>query len=195
MNLPVANSRTTHGVVLTASASVIWGTSFVATSIGLQYLNPYSLVFERFLIATLATFVLATLRRNVGELGRMLRGPKPWLVGAVYAVGFVLQFAGQNLTDSTESALLSNLFVVFVPLTAFILLRERITSGQGVGVILAATGMMLVSSPSVGLTSDPLGDAMLVGSSVCYTLFIVLSKKHHLTTLGDSFSIVISVTV
>ena len=195
MNFSVANSRATHGAVLTASASVIWGTSFVATSVGLRYLNPYSLVFERFLMATLATVVLATLRRNAGELGRGLLNPKPWLVGAIYAVGFVLQFAGQNLTDSAESALLSNLFVAFVPLTAFILLRERITSGQAVGVILAMTGMMLVSSPSIGLTSAPLGDAMLVGSSVCYTLFIVLSKKHQLTTLTDSFSIVISVTV
>jgi drug/metabolite transporter (DMT)-like permease len=186
--------RQSSGIALTAVASVIWGTSFVAVSIGLQYSNPFVLLFERFFVASIAILALGIFSRSA-RVWPELRRPRTWAIAGVYAAGFLLQFLGQAVSGASASALLSNLFVVFVPVVAFFALREHLPTASKAAVALSAVGVVLVLPSGIQVTGTTLGDFLLVGASFGYTLFIVLGKKYGISSLASSFAIIVSMTV
>lgn len=187
-------NRQSSGTVLTVGASLIWGTSFVAVSIGLQYANPYALVFDRFLVASLAILAVGVFSKSA-RVWSELRKAKTWVLAAAWGAGFVLQFVGQGFAGASASALLSNLFIVFVPVVAFFILRERLTSASKGAVVLSLVGIVLVLPSGFRVTGSTVGDALLVGAALGNTLFIVLGKKYDVSALGSSFAVIVSMTV
>ena len=173
---------------------MIWGTSFVATSIGLEYSSPYVLLFERFFIASIAILTLGIFVRSA-RVWAELRQPRTWGIGAVYSAAFLFQFLGQKDSGASASALLSNLFVVFVPVAAFFLLKERLSNWSKAGVGVSVVGIVLVLPSGFQVTGTTLGDLLLVCASFGYTLFIVLGKKHGVSSLASSFALIVSMTV
>jgi drug/metabolite transporter (DMT)-like permease len=178
-----------------AIASLLWGTTFVASQVGLQYANPYTLVFLRFATATVVIAVLAPFGGRFGFKAEVMKS-STWLLGGIYSLGFLFQYVGQSLTSASEATLLSNLSPILVPLVAFIALRDFLTNAQKAATILGLSGLFLVASPrfATNLTSV-LGDLVLVGTSVCYTLFIVLSKRLKATSVGGSFAVTVIVAI
>lgn len=169
---------------------------FVASEVGLQYADPYSLVFLRFVAASAVVIPLALLFRKALNLGSELRSSSIWLLGAIYALGFLLQYLGQDLTNASHATLLSNLAPTLVPIAAFTMLKEAITKGQKAATALGLSGLFFIAAPKLSLGSgNTLGDLLLFGTSVSYTLFIILSKRLNGGSVGSSFAIVISVTV
>jgi drug/metabolite transporter (DMT)-like permease len=187
-------NRQSNGMALTVGASIIWGTSFVATSVGLEYSNPYVLLFGRFFIASIAILALGIFARSA-RVWPELRRPRTWGIGVVYAAAFLLQFLGQNDSGASASTLLSNLFIVFVPVAAFFLLRERLPNSSKAAVGLSVVGIVLVMPSGLQVTGTTLGDLLLVCASLGYTLFIVLGKKYGVSSLASSFALIVSMTV
>ncbi len=187
-------SRQSNGVALTVGASLIWGTSFVATSVGLQYSNAYILLFERFLIASIAVFALGLFVKSA-RVWQELSRARTWALGAVYAAAFLLQFLGQSVSGASASALLSNLFVIFVPVAAYFVLQERLPNKSKAAVGLSAFGVFLVFPSGLQFSASTAGDLLLVGSSIGYTIFIVLGKKFDVSSLASSFAVVVSMAV
>ena len=173
---------------------MIWGTSFVATSVGLEYANPYVLLFERFFVASIAILVLGIFVRSA-RVWAELRRPRTWGIGMVYAAAFLFQFLGQNDSGASASALLSNLFIVFVPVAAFFLLREHLSNASKAAVGVSVAGLVLVLPSGLQVTGTTLGDLLLVCASLGYTLFIVLGKKYGVSSMASSFALIVSMTV
>jgi drug/metabolite transporter (DMT)-like permease len=166
----------------------------VATSVGLEYSNPYVLLFGRFFVASVAILALGIFVRSARVWTELWR-PRTWSIGAVYAAAFLLQFLGQNNSGASASALLSNLFIVFVPIAAFFLLGERLPTSSKVAVGMSAAGVVLVLPPGLQVTGATLGDLLLICASLGYTLFIVLGKKYGVSSLASSFALIVSMTV
>ena len=181
-------------MALTVGASVIWGTSFVATSVGLEFSNPCMLLFERFFMASIAILALGVFVRSA-RVWAELRRPRTWGIGVVYAAAFLLQFMGQSYSGASASALLSNLFIVFVPVAAFFLLKEHIPNSSKAAVGVSMVGIALVLPSGLHVTGTTLGDLLLVGASLGYTLFIVVGKKYGISSLASSFALIVSMTV
>jgi len=190
----VSSRRT--GLLLTTIASLLWGTTFIASQVGFQYTNPYNLVFLRFAAAAVVIVIFALPFDNKVGLKRELRKESTWLVGGVYALGFLLQFVGQDLTTASEATLLSNLAPILVPTVALAFLKDSMTNAQKVTTALGFAGLFLVASPrlSMGLTSV-FGDVLLFGTSLCYTLFIVASKRLRVGSVGRSFAYIVATSV
>ncbi len=187
-------NRQSNGVALTVGASLIWGTSFVATSVGLQYSNAYVLLFERFLIASAAIFAVGFFIRSARVWPELPRA-RTWVLGGVYAASFLLQFLGQAISGASASALLSNLFVIFVPVAAYFVLQERLPNASKAAVGLSVFGAFLVFPSGLQFSSGTAGDLLLVGSALGYTVFIVLGKKYDVSSLSSSFAVIVSMTV
>jgi drug/metabolite transporter (DMT)-like permease len=181
-------------VALTIGAGVIWGTSFVAITVGLQYANPYLLLFERFLVAAVAVLAIGAFRKSARVWGE-LRKPWIWGVGVIYTVAFLSQFVGQNLAGASLASLLSDLFVVFTPIVAYFVLRERPSRAASAGVITGVLGVVLVYSSNLSSGGTAFGDTLLVGSALGYTVFIVLSKKLGISSLSSSFALMVVMAV
>jgi drug/metabolite transporter (DMT)-like permease len=181
-------------MALTVGASVIWGTSFVAVSVGLQYASPYVLVFERFLIASLVILALGIFTKSA-RVWAELRRPQIWVLAGVWAAAFLLQFVGQNISGASASALLSNLFIAFVPVAAYFVLREQISNASKGAVALSVIGIVLVLPSGLPVRGTTLGDLLLVGAALGNTSFIVLGKRYGVSSLASSFALIISMAV
>lgn len=184
------------GLLLTTIASLLWGTTFIASQIGFRYTNPYNLVFLRFATAAVTIVAFGLLFDNKVGFTKELGKRSTWVVGGIYALGFLLQFVGQDLTTASEATLLSNLAPILVPTVAFAVLKESMTNAQKVATTLGFVGLFLVASPRLSMNITSLvGDIMLFATSICYTLFIVASKKLKVGSVGRSFAYIIATAV
>ena len=184
------------GLLLIVTADLLWGTVFVASQVGLQYTNPYNLVFMRFLIASIIILALVPLfRKKIGIAGEFKK-KWTWVFGIVYMFGFLLQYLGQDLTTASEATLLSNLAPIIVPFFALTFLKEKISGLQKVAMAFGLLGLFLISSPKINLDATQLlGDIMLFGTSISYALFTTLSKKENISSIGSSFAVIIATTI
>ena len=183
------------GVWLTVSASVLWGTVFVAADVGLRYTNAYVLVFCRFLLSSIVIVVLALLFDRRLGITREVRRRAVWLLGFVDAVGFLFQYVGQSLTNASDATLLANLAPVLVPVIAWRLASESISKVQTLAAAVGVSGLMLMTLPSSRFQSGNfLGDFLLFGASVSFALFIVLSKRLKVVTTGGALAIILTIT-
>ncbi len=183
-------------VLQTALASVLWGTVFVASSIGLEHTNPYTLVFMRFLLASAAIAVLAvTFDRRLG-IGRELGKSSIWLLGMIDAVGFLLQYLGQSLTNAPDATMLANLAPVLVPLVGWLLAKESISKIQATAGAIGLSGLLLIATPDFRFQASSLpGDLLLLGASMSFAMFIVLSKRAKAVSTGSALAIIVAITI
>lgn len=181
-------------MALTVGASIIWGTSFFAVSVGLQYSNPYALLFERFFVASIAVLAAGIFIKSA-RIWPELSKARTWILGGVDAVSFLLQFLGQEISGASASALLSNLFILFVPVAAYFILNERMPNASKGAIAISIPGIVLVFPSALQVSNNTLGDLLLLGASVGYTLFIVLGKKFNASSLASSSAIIVSITV
>ena len=185
-----------HGLFLTITANLIWGTMFVATGVGLRYTNPYNLVFLRFATASLLIVVIAIVTRRVVLLAKELASTMIWVLGGIYALGFVFQYVGQDFANASDATLLANLAPTLVPLIAVVVLRDSLGNAQKMATILGLAGLVFIAAPKLSLGSGTIaGDFLLLGTSVCYAVFIVLSKRYRVASSASAFAIILSISV
>ena len=181
---------------LTACASILWGTVFVAADIGLQYANAFVLVFLRFSLASIVIGGLALLFDSKLGVAREFRKWSIWLLGFVDALGFLFQYIGQSLTNASDATLLANLAPVLVPLVAWRICREGISRLQTVAMMLGLSGLVLMAWPSYGsIGGNILGDLSLLGASASFAFFIVLSKRLNAVTTASALAVIVTIAV
>lgn len=183
-----------NGLLLTMAANLLWGTVVVAIGIGLRFLNPYNLVFVRFVVASSAIVIASMMFKSL-QIGSKIRKRSTWLLAAVYTLTIVLQFVGQSMTNASETALLTSLAPTIVPVAAFFVLKDRISTAQKGATLLGLIGLLLVTVPTFGPVQGHLpGDMVLFATSLSLALFVVLSKRWNAQTMDDTFAIILVVT-
>jgi len=181
---------------MTACASLLWGTVFVAADIGLRYTDAFVLVFLRFGLASIVISVLALVFHGRLGIAHELKKGSIWFLGFVDTVGFLLQYAGQSLTNASDATLLANLAPVLVPLVAWRISSERISRVQTIAMILGLSGLFLIAIPSRGsFGGSVVGDLCLFGASASFALFVVFSKRFRAVTAGSALAVILTIAV
>jgi drug/metabolite transporter (DMT)-like permease len=155
------------GTVALLAITATWGSTFFLIKDLLVRVPVLDFLAVRFAIASVALFLLAP--RALGRLSR--RGRRSAVVlGLLYGVAQILQTTGLAHTPASVSGFITGLYVVFTPLLAALLLRQRITALTWVAVLLAMAGLgvLTLSGLSVGF-----GEALTLVSAVLYALHIV----------------------
>jgi DME family drug/metabolite transporter len=169
---------------------------FVAADVGLHYTNAYILVFIRFLLASAVIGVLALLFNRRLRITQELRRKSIWLLGMIDAGGFLLQYAGQSLTNASDATLLANLAPILVPMVAWRLSKESVSKSQGVAMVLGFSGLVMMASPTSSFQgTSVIGDLFLFGASASFALFIVLSKRLNTVGTGSALAVIVTITV
>ncbi|MEO0145435.1 MAG: DMT family transporter [candidate division WOR-3 bacterium] len=160
-------------------AVFLWSTSFPFIKQALSFTSPGPLLATRFIVAGFGAIALfAVIKRPIPW--NILRRKEMWIMALSNALGFALQFFGQDLTSASKAALFINTYVIFVAIAAPIFLKERVSLRVGFGVVLGFIGAGIAStglSPSFTSTGSFWGDLMCVGAALVYTVYIVLSKR------------------
>lgn len=191
-------SATARGALAASLAAAIWGGMYVVSRLVLGVIPPLTLLVIRFLVALPALWIWhgLTERRAVGWRWPSRRA---WLdlavIGGVgYCLSLAAQFGGTALGGASAGAIITSATPAFVALFAWLLLRERPTLRQTLGLALAFGGVLLVvdagRAPATDGARNPnalFGGALLVIAAVTWALYSVLVRRagqaHGLSTL------------
>ncbi len=180
-----------EAVLFTVIASSLWGTSFPAIKIGLQYMDAYTFVFWRFFFASLTMFAVMLFTKNFS-----LNFNKKRLIlflGVTNGTAYLLQYIGMVYTFASKSSLFVNLSVVWVALLSPIVLKEQMDRKKVASVIVSLIGVVFVTTNldfgSLGV-GEVVGDLLVIGAGILWALFIVYNKP----LVGESKNMIQSMT-
>jgi drug/metabolite transporter (DMT)-like permease len=164
-------------ILLTILAGFLWGTSFPAIKIGLQYMDAYTFVFLRFLIASLTMLCVGLLTRNFS----LNFGSKRLVLflGVTNGVAYLLEYVGMVFTSASESSLFINLSAVWVALLSPIVLKEHLGGKKVAGVMISLLGVLLMTTRldfSSLSQSNIVGDLLVIGAGAFWAFFMVYNK-------------------
>lgn len=146
----------------------IWGATFPATKAVLEQIPPFSFLFLRFLLGALLVgggFLLWRLRLH--------REPAVLRASAIATcwlfLGYVLQTVGLRYSTASNSAFITALYVVIVPL---ILRRfdRRVWLATGIAMV----GLWLLVKPSA---SANVGDLLTLGCAIAFAAHIACLER------------------
>ncbi|HCS87343.1 MAG TPA: hypothetical protein DIW30_02610 [Bacteroidales bacterium] len=159
-------------------AMLFWGASGIATKTALRTLQPLSLVTCRFLLAV-------TIMWLVGKLTKQLQRPDRkdlplfLLAGLAQPVCYYIfeTYGIKLLSSPTIAEVLLSTSPLFAPLFAYLLIHERVTLCNILGIALSAVGVLLMvlvgsSDFSIGSPWGILLAFLAVFSAVIYTVLL-----------------------
>jgi len=147
--------------------TAVWGSTFVLIKDVIGRMPVADFLAVRFVIAALVMMVLFA--RPVCRMSRqqVMRG---LLLGVIYGVGQLLQTWGLARIAPSVSGFVTGMYVVFTPILALLLLRQRMSGVVWLAVLLSTAGLALLSLNGV---SVDLGVWLTLASAALYALHIV----------------------
>ena len=161
-------SKSRRAELLLVCTTVIWGSTFVVTKDALGGSSPILFVALRFLAAS---FILTLFFFKKLRLLRWEEAKKGVILGLLIYIGFVAQTIGLQYTTASKSAFFTGTLVVFTPIVQLVLERRLPRIGNLLGVIFAAVGLYLLTSP--GGSEFNKGDALALLCAFLFAVYIV----------------------
>jgi drug/metabolite transporter (DMT)-like permease len=151
------------------AATLVWGSTFLVMKNAATAISPVGFVFFRFLVATLLCAVLfgrriLRIRRSTLKKGLFL--------GLFLFLGILCQVWGLQTTSASNSAFLTGMVVITVPLLESALGRKRPSSGIFMGALLALGGLGLLSGlfSAGGVGALRVGDGLTLLGTLAWTV-------------------------
>jgi drug/metabolite transporter (DMT)-like permease len=166
-------------ILMTVGAALLWASSFSVTKVGLRYIDPYSFVLLRFILASAVLLVVVLLAGQGRYLGAYLRDRYAVLLGVTLAASFGLQFRGQAETSAANAAIIINASVVLVAPLGLLFLGESIGYRAITALCVGMLGVYLVAGvgkEGLGEGGTLVGNLLVAGSSLAYALYVVFTK-------------------
>lgn len=154
--------------------TVVWGSTFVVTKDLIVENSAFFYTALRFLLASVLLFIPARSRVLRASAASWRHGA---ILGALLFIGFVLQTVGLAYTTASKAAFFTGMLVPFTPIVHFVgqrlfgLAHRPLRLGNLLGVLMAAAGLYLLTSPSGSGVNA--GDMMNLVSAFCFAIFIV----------------------
>lgn len=158
------------GYVVLILTTIVWGTTFTVTKSSMTTVPPLYFLAWRFSFASLALLLL-----NIRRLGSITRSE--WkgglTLGLTMTAGFVAQTVGLVYSTASKGGFITGLAVVLVPLLGALLFRRRLSPRILCAVLVAATGLALLSLDfDAGLRLNR-GDIWLFACALSFALNIL----------------------
>jgi drug/metabolite transporter (DMT)-like permease len=158
--------------------TLIWGATFPATKAVLDQVPPLTFLFLRFFLGmALVLIVLAVGRRRLIRNQHTLR--ISLIATAWLFLGYVLQTVGLRYTTASNSAFITVLYVVFVPLYL-----RRLGVRTWAANVIALAGLWLLVKPTA---TGNLGDLLTLGSAAAFAAHIACLERF--TRVADPVSL------
>ncbi len=163
--------------------AAIWGVAFVAQSVGLDYVEPFTFNAVRSLIGSIVLIPCIALLNRLKRSGTDAAGtkradfnPKTLLKGGILC-GAIL-FAASNLqqvalqyTTVAKAGFITGMYIIIVPVLG-IFLHKKAGLKVWLAVFISLTGMYLLCSKGDAFTLQA-GDVYLLGSAFVFSVHIL----------------------
>ena len=156
-------------------ATMIWGSTFIAQSVGMDNIGPFTFQAVRCSMGVLAMLPMILISDKFKKDGKTFssrwKNPKLWKAGLLCGIPLFLacnlQQVGLVNTDAGKSAFLTAMYILFVPIIG-IFRKEKPSKLIPVSILLAVVGLYFLSC--MGVTSIRLDDILLL---TCALMFAV----------------------
>ena len=170
------------GLLITA---LIWGATFlvVKDAIHLKTFPPFFFAAVRFSLAAICIIFFVdfkSIRDNA--IG-------PVLCGVILFIGYGFQNYGLEATTPTNSAFITSISVLMVPIILYIFRIEKISVRIWISVILAFIGIQMISP-----TGFNIGDKLTFGCALSFAIHIIMQDRFNKEKVINFFVIQSSVT-
>ena len=167
------NQKALRGSLLLLLGAVIWGAAFAAQRIGMDHVQPFTFTGVRMLLAGLVMIpasYLARKKSGAESTPERRRDQRKGgiLCGILLFTATSLQQVGLVYTSAGKAGFITALYVVLVPVAAWLLFRKQPGRVIWAAVGLAVVALYLLCMPAEGFQVEK-GDAMLLGCAVCFT--------------------------
>ena len=157
--------------------TMIWGSAFIAQSVGMDLIGPFTFQSIRCFLAVLFLFPMATLlTKNGGTFRESLRKWKdPTLIkaglicGSILFIGASLQQIGLVYTDAGKAGFITAMYIVMVPLLG-LFFQKKPPINAVISVIIAVIGLYMLSC--MGVASINIGDIFLLAGALGFAIQI-----------------------
>ena len=159
--------------------TVIWGLAFVAQSVGMEHIGPFTFQAVRCFLAVVGlvpiTMIADRFKRDGQNFISRWKDKNLWKAGVLCGIPLFLacnmQQVGLVDTDAGKSAFLTAMYIVIVPVLG-IFLKRKPSQMIPVCVLLATAGLYCLSC--VGVTSIKVSDILLLGCAFSFAVQIIM---------------------
>ena len=154
-------------------ATLSWGVTFPLIKISLEYMSPVIFLAIRFLISTI---VMIPFIKNRSDLTGLRQG---FIAGFYLFLGYYFQTIGLYFTTPAISGFVTGLYIVLVPVIAYLIYRQRISKSDLSAVTLAFVGLLIITVGEVSNFSLQLGDLLTFICAVGYAMQIIYVSRNN----------------
>lgn len=157
--------------------TVIWGFAFIAQSVGMDHIGPFTFQAVRCFLAVLflipCAFVMDMGKCSFRESMEKWKNPALWKVGGICGcalfVAASLQQVGIVYTEAGKAGFLTAMYIVLVPVLG-LFLGKKPPKATVFSVALAVVGLYLLSC--MGVSEINKGDLFLMGCALAFAVQI-----------------------
>lgn len=168
-----------RGSLALMAATIIWGSAFIAQSVGMDHIGPMTFQAARcglgaiFLVPVI--YIFDTDKKSCLQ---KWMDPKLWktgfLCGSALFVAAGLQQVGLVYTTAGKAGFITAMYIVLVPILG-LFLHKRPSVSAWVSVCVAVAGLYLLSC--VGATQINIGDILMLGGALGFAVQITLIDR------------------
>lgn len=153
--------------------TVIWGLAFIAQSMGMEKIGPFTFQAVRCGLAVLFLFCCTLVTDRNQKRTEKWKDPVLWkagvLCGLALFVAASLQQIGLVYTDAGKAGFITAMYIVLVPILG-LFLKKKPPKAAVFSVFLAVIGLYLLSC--LGVTKINKGDLFLMGCALAFAVQI-----------------------
>jgi drug/metabolite transporter (DMT)-like permease len=159
--------KTSIAAIALMTVAASWGFGFVWMKDAIERQPYFDFLALRFTIAAGVMFLIRPkLVRHI-DLSFLNRGA---LLGLALGLGYVTQTIGLEQSTAAITGFFTGLYIVFTPVFAWLLLRQKIASKVLLGVIIATVGLGVITLGGLGFD---IGTISLLACAILFALHIV----------------------
>ena len=167
------------GTLLLLLCTAIWGLAFVAQSVGMEHIGPFTFQAVRCTIAVLGLIPMCMIADKFKNDGKTFisrwKDKNLWKAGILCGIPLFLACNLQQMglvdTDAGKSAFLTTMYIVIVPVLG-IFLKRKPSKIIPLCVLLAVAGLYCLSC--VGVTEINTGDLLILGCAFAFAVQIII---------------------
>ena len=167
-----------QGTFALLCGTLIWGLAFIAQSVGMDHIGPFTFQAVRCFLAVVFLFpttMVFDAKIGIRKSLEKWKNKRLWLAGAVCGsalfIAASLQQVGLLYTDPGKAGFLTAMYIVLVPMLG-IFLRRRPGINAVFSVVLALVGLYLLSF--MGVSAINVGDLLMIGCALAFAVQILL---------------------
>ena len=171
-----------RGVFMLTLCSLIWGTAFIAQSVGAEYLEPLSFNCARSILATIFLFPCFLFFDKLADKKPSLWGTKDpssrkkllrggIICGLALTIASLFQQLGMTYTTVGKAGFITSLYIVIVPILGSLAFKSKVNILQWISVLIATVGMYFICINEAFTINK--GDMYILICAFCFSIHIL----------------------